>query len=376
MNNWETVIWKDVLTIQNGKNQKKVANSNGRYPIYGSGGIIGYADEYLCKAKTTIIGRKGSINNPLYVKENFWNVDTAFGLCAGERLDNKFLYYFCVTYDFLRHNRATTLPSLTKSDLLQIKIPLPSLVEQKKIAAILDIADQLRQKDQQLIDHYTHLSQSLFLEMFGDPTINPNQWKNKILGDICGVGSSRRVFKKELVNQGIPFYRGTEVGALGEDIMIKPHLFITKEHYNMLKKESGVPKEGDLLLPSICPDGRIFLVQDLQPFYFKDGRVLWIKVDKLNIDSVYLKSLLKKVFHSSYTNIASGTTFAELKIFTLKKIKILLPPIELQNQFAQHIEKIEQQKQYAQASLEKSEILFNSLLQQAFKGELTQSHTL
>ena len=265
--------------------------------------------------------------------------------------------------------------NLGKKDLLSVKIPLPPLAEQQKIAAILDAADQLKQKDQQLINHYTTLGQSLFLEMFGDPVINPMGWKNKNLGDICGIGSSKRVFTKELVNQGIPFYRGTEIGKLGEDLEIEPTLFITQEHYDRLKKQSGIPQKGDLLLPSICPDGRIFLVRNLQPFYFKDGRVLWIKVNKLNVNSLYLKSLLKQIFYTNYTNIASGTTFAELKIFALKKVKILLPPINLQNQFAQHIEKIEQQKQLAQASLEKSETLFNSLLQRAFKGELTQTPT-
>jgi len=73
---------------------------------------------------------------------------------------NRFFYYFCITYNFLKHNKATTLPSLTKTDLLKIKIPLPPLTEQKKIAEILDAADSLRQKDQQLIEHYTALSQS------------------------------------------------------------------------------------------------------------------------------------------------------------------------------------------------------------------------
>ena len=95
MREWDVAFWQDVLTIRNGKNQKKVANPNGLYPIYGSGGIMGYADDYLCEEGTTVIGRKGSINNPIYVQEKFWNVDTAFGLCAKEMLDKKFLYYFC-----------------------------------------------------------------------------------------------------------------------------------------------------------------------------------------------------------------------------------------------------------------------------------------
>ena len=74
--------WADVVSVINGKNQKNVADSNGKYPIYGSGGIIGRANDYLCEAGTTIIGRKGTINSPIFVDQNFWNVDTAFGLEA------------------------------------------------------------------------------------------------------------------------------------------------------------------------------------------------------------------------------------------------------------------------------------------------------
>ncbi len=111
--NWEIARWEDVLTIKNGKNQKKVENPNGQYPIYGSGGIMGYADDYLCEKGTTVIGWKGSINKPIYVEEKFWNVDTAFGLCPGKNLHNKFFYYFCKTYNFLKHNKSTTLPSGT-----------------------------------------------------------------------------------------------------------------------------------------------------------------------------------------------------------------------------------------------------------------------
>src|SRR5690625_2169137 len=72
--NWEIEPWAQLIEIKNGKNQKAVENENGRYPIYGSGGIFGYADDYLCPEKTTIIGRKGSINNPIYVETKFWNV--------------------------------------------------------------------------------------------------------------------------------------------------------------------------------------------------------------------------------------------------------------------------------------------------------------
>ena len=93
--------FSEVLSIINGRNQKAVENPNGKYPIYGSGGIMGYADDYICKPNTVIIGRKGSINNPIYVETPFWNVDTAFGLESNvDKLFSKYLYYFCLNFDF------------------------------------------------------------------------------------------------------------------------------------------------------------------------------------------------------------------------------------------------------------------------------------
>ena len=89
--------FKDVLEIKNGRNQRQVENVKGRYPIYGSGGVMGYADDYICEAETVVIGRKGNINSPIFVEEPFWNVDTAFGLVANRKiLIPKYLYYFCL----------------------------------------------------------------------------------------------------------------------------------------------------------------------------------------------------------------------------------------------------------------------------------------
>ncbi len=85
-----------VVDIVNGKSQKNVESSTGKYPIYGSGGIIGKAMEYTCLAGSTIIGRKGTINHPIFVEENFWNVDTAFGMKANNQiLEDKYFYCFC-----------------------------------------------------------------------------------------------------------------------------------------------------------------------------------------------------------------------------------------------------------------------------------------
>lgn len=164
------------------------------------------------------------------------------------------------------------------------------------------------------------------------------------LDQIADVGSSKRVFVKDLKTEGIPFFRGTEVGALAEGLSVTPELFITKEHYEELKIATGVATQGDLLLPSICPDGRIWQVDTEKPFYFKDGRVLWIHPDQTIINSTYLRYALKAIFADRYSEIASGTTFAELKIFALKSIKLAIPPKEQQEEYSAFVEQSDKSK--------------------------------
>jgi len=181
---------------------------------------------------------------------------------------------------------------------------------------------------------------------------NPKGWKTKHLEDIAEVGSSKRVFVEELKETGIPFYRGTEVGALAEGKPIKPELFITEEHYSELCEATGTPRIGDLLMPSICPDGRIWVVNSDEPFYFKDGRVLWVHNIDASYNSIFLLYTLKDRIMTDYSSIASGTTFAELKIFALKKCRIFDVPLAMQNEFAACIEQTDKSKYYSELSLE------------------------
>ena len=147
-NNWCLCHFGDIATVINGKNQSKVENTNGKYPIYGSGGIMGRADDYICPENCTIIGRKGSINNPIFVEEKFWNVDTAFGLSPAEAVLPRFLFYFCEYFDFTTLDSSTTLPSLTKTNIQQIIFALPPIEEQKRI---LDKTNELFRKLDEIV---------------------------------------------------------------------------------------------------------------------------------------------------------------------------------------------------------------------------------
>lgn len=142
--NWNCDVWSNILTIKNGKNQKAVESKNGKYPICGSGGFMGaYANNYICNENTVIIGRKGNINKPILMREKFWNVDTAFGLePILSKMNVDYLFFYCVFFDFEKLNKAVTIPSLTKNDLLQIICPVPPLSLQNDFAAFVQQVDK------------------------------------------------------------------------------------------------------------------------------------------------------------------------------------------------------------------------------------------
>ncbi|MCD8361342.1 MAG: restriction endonuclease subunit S [Lachnospiraceae bacterium] len=188
--------------------------------------------------------------------------------------------------------------------------------------------------------------------MFGDCKTNPKGWETKRLVDIAEIGSSKRVFVEELKDRGVPFYRGTEVGALAEGKTITPELYITEQHYKELCNASGTPQRGDLLMPSICPDGRIWVVDTNEPFYFKDGRVLWVHGISNEYNPIFLLYTLKDRIMTDYLSIASGTTFAELKIFALKECRIFDVPKVLQNQFAAFVQATDKSKYLSHLSID------------------------
>ena len=256
-----------------------------------------------------------------------------------KNVDLLYLYFYLKT---IKNNlesiaSSTTVKIINKSSFEKIEINLPSLEIQKKLSKKLELLENNIQLRKSQLNFLNELSKSLFRSLF---LYSIKDYKEKKLEDIVEVKSSKRVFLNELSKNGIPFYRGTEIAKLSRGENVESNLFISEDLYQNLKKISDVPKIGDLLLPSICNNGEIWYVNKTNPFYFKDGRVLWLKLNK-NINGKYLQYYLIEKFRQDYSKIASGTTFSELKIVTLKNLLLPVPPIELQKKFAERVEKIE-----------------------------------
>ena len=350
--------FSDVLTIINGKNQSKVENPNGKYPIYGSGGVMGYADDYICEAQTVIIGRKGSINKPIFVETPFWNVDTAFGLKANKDvLLPKYLYYFCEHFDFEKLNTTVTIPSLTKANLLNIEMELPIIEKQQEIVVQLDKVECIISLRKQQLSKLDELVKSRFIEMFGD-------CETKVLiGEVISIsrGASPRPISAYITDDadGINWIK---IGDVSEN-----SLYITQTEEKITcegARKSRMVHKGDFILSNSMSFGRPYILRI-------DGCVHdgWLIISNFRntFNELYLYYAIRDdEVQNQFSGKVNGATVKNLNSDLVKSTRIKVPPMHKQEQFAAFVEQIDKSKLAIQKSLEKLETLKKALMQKYF----------
>ncbi len=242
-------------------------------------------------------------------------------------------------------NKTTGLHNLKIDDYVsRYEVQDNSFERQVEISAHLDkLYSIIKMREEELIK-LDELVKARFIEMFGDVGTGAYNYKTCKLGDVAKVGSSHRVFTTEFVENGIPFYRGTEIGELADGQEPSDPYYISEEHYERLASDDTKPLVGDLLMPSICNKGQVWMVDTEQRFYYKDGRVLCISPDRILFNSKFLQYFMREKTLVEYPKMGSGSTFAEFKIFLLKDMDILVPPREIQDKFADFVNQVDKSK--------------------------------
>jgi len=153
---WALRSLRYAATIQNGSDFKEHEVEEGGYPVLGSGGEFARISKFIYDQPSVLLGRKGTIDNPLYIEEPFWTVDTLFYTKIANDTHPKFFYWFCTSIPFGYFQYGSAVPSMTQNDLYAIKVPTPALEEQQTIANFLDAQtakiDTLLAKKRQFID--------------------------------------------------------------------------------------------------------------------------------------------------------------------------------------------------------------------------------
>lgn len=292
-------------------------------------------------------------------------------------LDIKYFSYFLKTRIFSNQLRKLITGSAQlnfgSSHLKQISLPLPPLPTQKRIAEILDAADALKRKDQELLKKYDELAQAIFIDMFGDPVRNEKGWEVNTIRNVASkeknsikAGPFGSSLKKEFYkNEGYKIYGQEQV--IADDLSIGNY-YIDEEKFESLKSCSV--KAGDVLISLVGTYGKIAIVPD----EFEEGiinpRLMKISLDRKKFNPVFFKNLLKtEQMFKAIGKYSRGGTMDIVNVGVISEVDVIIPPIELQNLYVQRISIIEEQIRII-STKNSSSILFNSLIQKAFKGEL------
>lgn len=287
------------------------------------------------------------------------------------KADPRYVFWCMKSHDFQsqmwRVSHKSAQPGFNVKDLKEFEIPLPNLKTQKRIASILDDAQALKQKTEKLLAEYDELAQSIFLDMFGDPVTNPKGWEVKKLGEILSfLTSGSRGWAKYYSEDGNIFLRIQNVGY--------NHLKLNEIKYvnapNSAESNRTRVQAGDVLLTITADLGRTAVIPKNFPAANINQHLAILRLVK-DVSPHFVSAFMASHGGQSlFFNLDKGGVKAGLNFQDIKSYRIFVPPFKLQNEFANKIALIEQQKELAKQELKEAEDLFNCLLQKAFKGEL------
>lgn len=367
-----------VIRITNVQKGKIVDNDPKLYPFSELNKLDAYKifEGDILMSLTGNVGRVGRYPKellPAYINQRVCRV-----MPKNEKLDTNFLFHFLNSDVFeneaIKNSAGAAQLNLSTKWLGDFEIPLPSLATQQRIAAILDQADAIIQNNRAIVQKYDALTQSLFLDMFGDPVKNEKGWEKRKLNDflevLVDVGSNGG---NDWVSANIKMKDEEDYALMIRTVNLNKNDFennlkyVSEETYNLFKKTKVYG--GEIIMNKIGSAGEFWLMPYLNRPVSLGLNQLMMKfrnLDKFFFYFYFSTNYGKKLINSKL----NGATTKSITKTALRDLDILYPPMELQNQFAERVALIESQKQQAQLELAKSEELFQSLLQRAFKGEL------
>ena len=327
---WAVRPFQKLFTIGSGRDYKHL--SMGSVPVYGSGGHMLCVNDFLYDGESVCIGRKGTINNPMFLTGKFWTVDTLFYTHSFQQCLPKFIFAIFQNIDWLKHNEAGGVPSLSKTIIEKIQTAIPEILEQQKIADCLSSLNELiaalTRKVDALKTHKKGLMQQLFPRedetqpRFRFPEFREaGEWSQELLGDIANVLMCKRIFANETnLTNGVPFYK---IGTLGGI----PDAFISKEIFSDYKQRYNYPRLGEVLITCSGTIGKC-LPFDGRDSYFQDSNIVWIDNPTLTVTNRLLLSILSNVDWSGL----NSTTITRIYGPDLRGLAITFPRDHLEQQ--------------------------------------------
>ena len=250
-----------------------------------------------------------------------------------------------VIEQFERKKQGVAQLNLSLKDINEISIPLPGKDKQIELAELFNKVVGVISKRNKELSVLDDLIKARFVEMFGNPDLNEKEWDINKMERLCEVSSSKRIYQNVQSVIGIPFLRISDLVNRMDTGSKECDLYIPEEKYEELKDQGLVPIKGDILLTARGTLGRCYIIQENDEFYFQDGMITWLSNFNEKITSLYIAYLFSTpCFRKQIDALQAGSTVAYLSISMTKKLDIMVPPIELQNQFADFVHQVDKSK--------------------------------
>lgn len=318
---------------------------------------------HICPKGTVICACSASIGNQAITTVDCYTNQTFIGIVPDPMLlYNEFLYFFLKSKkdELISMGTGSTIKYISRKKFEGLRIRIPSIDEQQRIVDELDLLTGIIDKKNAQLRDLDVLAQSTFMEMFGDPIFNEKGWPVKTISDLFDVGSSKRVFESEWRDSGVPFYRAREIVRLSKNEPLEDPIFIEESLFTEYKQRYGVPKAGDIMVTGVGTLGVCYLVKPSDHFYFKDGNTLWFK-DKGLCNTRFIKDQYSTDYVKEQIKAnAHGATVGTYTIVNAKNTHVIVPPVELQNQYVEKVLKIDEQKHFICKSLKQVQALLDS----------------
>jgi type I restriction enzyme, S subunit len=363
---WKNDTLGEIATIDWGNTNltKRAFSSSGKFLGVSAAGVDGLIDHYEHESDTLVLSAIGANCGKLfYLDKPFTAIKNTITIKPRKDVaDSKYLYYYLNNSTF--RIRGAGQPFITKGDVQAKQLQLPALAIQQKIAAILDKADELRHKDQELIAKYDELLQSIFYQMFGDPVKNEKGWELLVFSEVGsldrGVSKNRPRNAPELLGGPYPLVQTGDIANSGG--------YITS--YKSTYSEQGLKQSKIWMKGTLCITIAANIAKTgILTFdaCFPDSVVAFIPSPKTNVEFIqmwlaHLQQMLE--------DTAPESAQKNINLDILRKLTVPVPPFQLQEQFAEVTKNIRKQKEQVLKQQKNSESLFLSLVQKAFKGEL------
>lgn len=357
---WEVVPFKRMINIKNGADYKEFETGKSGYPVIGSGGIFAYCDKFVYDGEVVLLGRKGTIDKPLYYKGKFWTVDTMFYGIPYENAICKYLYYQALTIPFKMYATSTAIPSMTQSDLNNNPMCLPSRAEQDAIVRYLDAAtskiDKAIAMQQKMIDLLNERKQIIIQNAVTkglDENVEMKDSNCKFLGKIPSTWEVCKTLyvlsmpitdgphtTPQLYDDGIPFV-SAEAVSCGNGYIDFSHIrgYISDSFYNECCKKY-IPQRDDIyMIKSGATTGKVAIVNTDVKFTIWSPLAVF-RVNKKKVLPYFLYySLQSSYYQLQVQDKWSFGTQQNIGMRMLEKLILCYPSIEEQAKIVAFIKK-------------------------------------